>query len=223
LAKIRFGSASVGRQILMVATVPALFVVLLTRSSLGVALILLSASVASIRLRYIPKTVVVASIVVLCDLLLLHAVLGGLVMLLLAVAAAIGAIGSLLWGAIASVTGNKDAIPDMRASFIKFSGIALTRVLIAALSLNVGWMHDRLVKRKAFELVSEATQYKATHGEYPLSNTPGFKRQTVHGYAVMYLRLNHDDSAPYVVFDKFNYLRQTIDVQTGVLEPERDW
>lgn len=152
------------------------------------------------------KFLFVAALVTLSDLLLWRAGIGAIVFLLVA--------------GLACVVGVIAVVINRGNSFAKFGNIAVAGVTIAVLSFAVGWMQDRLIERRAFALALNVEKYRLTHGKYPLPGTLGFFGETIRGYRIQYA--NPDGGRPIVVFDKFNYRSQAIDIPLQLLEPEKD-
>lgn len=95
------------------------------------------------------------------------------------------------------------------------SEVGLICIGVAALNIGAGKAHDFLIVENAYSVLQAVEQYHVENKKYPSSNDETFYRPTsFHGYPLRYI--NRDDSAPYIVFDKFNYQRQILDVRTRV-------
>lgn len=92
--------------------------------------------------------------------------------------------------------------------------------LIATSSVVFGKMHDTFLIEHAQELLANISSYYKWNGKYPDVADKNFGPSKFHGYQIRYS--NPDGDNPGVVFDKFNYRRQVLDVRTGILEEDRD-
>ena len=142
---------------------------------------------------------------VLIDLYIFHAAIVAIFLILFALPSA------LIFYIYSRKTTNKNGV-------ISSLKLGLIFIFTAILSLVIGKVHDFLITKNAYGIMNAVDQYYAINKKYPSPQEGEFSRSKFFGYPVHYI--NTDGINPYIVFDKFNYRRQKLDIKTRHLNED---